>query len=299
MKVFLTGGAGFIGHHLVKRLLEAKHKVVVFDNLSRGKLTNIEPYLANESLQFIEGDICDEEALINASNGCDITIHLAAQSNVLGAVSDIDYSFSTNVIGTYNTLKASQKNNISRFVFSSSREVYGEAENLPVNEQHALNSKNSYGASKVAGEKYCQVFQNMYNMDMAILRFSNVYGMSDFNRVIPIFIDKIKKGENVVIYGGKQVLDFVSVDIITKTIMECVTTPKALPGPVNVGSGKATTLFELAERLKEELGSESKIVIEPAREAEVVRFVASNAKFKEIFQTEIPEDPLFGLGKMV
>jgi nucleoside-diphosphate-sugar epimerase len=299
MKIFITGGAGFIGSHLVDKLVEQKHEVIIFDNLFRGKVENIERHLTAKSARFVNGDIRDVDALARESAGCDVVFHLAAQSNVMGSVTDIDYSFETNVIGTYNVLKSAQKNGIRRFVFSSSRESYGEAQTVPVKENHPLDSKNSYGASKVAGEKYCQVFQSMFDMEVVILRFSNVYGSRDFGRVIPIFIDEVKTDKDITIFGGKQVIDFISIHTICDVLIDSITNSKAAESPTNVGSGTGISLFELAERIKNLVDSGSKIIVEPARSVEVVKYIASLERYKKVFDIKINPDPLFGLPKMI
>lgn len=299
MKIFVTGGAGFIGSHLVDKLVSLNHRLIVFDNLFRGKRDNIEGHIRSNAVRFVKGDIRDIDSLMKESQGCDVVFHLAAQSNVMGSATDIDYSFQTNVVGTYNVLNAAQKNGIKRFVFSSSRESYGEAQTIPVKENHVLDSKNSYGASKVAGEKYCQVFQKIFDMEVVILRFSNVYGTRDFDRVIPIFLNNIKNNINLIIFGGNQVIDFISIETITEVLVDCITNKKALESPTNVGSGKGTTLFELAERIKNLIPTQSEIKVEPARSEEVVKFIASLERFNNVFNIKIDENPLHNLSQMI
>ncbi len=299
MKIFVTGGAGFIGSHLVDKLVSYNHKIIVFDNLFRGKRENIEQLIQTKTIRFIESDIRDIDSIIKESQGCDVLFHLAAQSNVMGSITDLDYSFQANVVGTYNVLKAAQQNGVKRFVFSSSRESYGEAESIPVVETHPLNSKNSYGASKVAGEKYCQVFQQIYDMEIVILRFSNVYGTRDFDRVIPIFLNNVKKNIDLNIFGGKQVIDFISVEKITDVLVNCISNKKVLDGPTNVGSGKGITLFELAKKIKNLVSTKSEIKIEPTRSEEVVKFIASLKRFNKIFDIKIDANPLCDLSKMI
>ncbi len=299
MRILVTGGAGFIGSHLVDRLMREDVQVVVLDNLFRGRRKNLETHNNDEKFSFIKGDIRDYYICEKAVAGCDYVYHLAAQSNVMGAVTDLDYSFETNVIGTYNVLKASQKSGVKRVVFSSSRESYGEAIEIPVKEDHPLNSKNSYGASKVAGEKYCQVFASMYDMEVAIFRFANVYGTRDFDRVIPIFLENVRKGKAVNIFGGKQVIDFISIEVIVDALMAARDNASVIKAPVNVGSGKGTTLFELANRIKEITSIDFDINILPSRSVEVVKFIASIERFKKIFNITIPEDPLYYLPKMI
>ncbi len=299
MKVLVTGGAGFIGSHLVDRLVQNDFKVVVLDNLHRGKTENIQNHIDMGKVEFINGDIRDFDAVKRAVYNCDTIYHLAAQSNVMGAVSDLDYSFSTNVVGTFNVLKASQESGARRLIFSSSREAYGEAEYLPVDEKHPLSSKNTYGASKVAGEKYCEVFQNMSNMEVVILRFANVYGERDFDRVIPIFLKNVADSKDLHVYGGDQIIDFISIDAVIDILLQSLENDKAPQGPTNVGSGKSTTLFDLANRIMELSGAKQKVIVDPPRSIEVVRFTADIGRLQKIFSFPVINDSLFYLNKMI
>ncbi len=206
MKVLVTGGAGFIGAHLVVASLAAGDEVVALDNMRRG----VRATLPDEA-RLIEGDIRDRESVALAMRGAQRVYHLAAQSNVLGAVTDTDYSFTSNVIGTYNVLGAARDAGVEQVIFTSSREVYGEVERLPVAEDRPMDPKNAYGASKVAGEVYCRTFQNTYGLDVSVLRLANVYGAGDRDRVIPIWLDRARRGEDLELYGGEQVLDLVTV----------------------------------------------------------------------------------------
>ena len=299
MRVMVTGGAGFIGSHLVDRLIAQGYEVVVVDNLFRGRLRNIEKHLNVPIFQFHETDIRDYDALKRHMQGCRIVFHLAAQSNVMGAVQDSDYSFESNVTGTYQVLKAARENSVERLIFSSSREVYGEAKYIPVDEKHPLEPKNFYGASKVAGEKYCEIFHHMDYFEVAIVRLANVYGQRDYQRVIPIFIENLKKHEGIHIYGGDQVIDFIAIEIVVNTFIQTMKSSKVLSGPINVGSGKGTTLFELAQRLKELLATRGKIVVDPPRTVEVVRYTADIRRFHSVFDIPIPEDALYYLPEMI
>jgi UDP-glucose 4-epimerase len=275
MRILVTGGAGFIGSHLIDRLVRDRAgSVVVLDNLARGRLKNLE--LSRDAVEFIEGDIRDREAVRNAIRGADLVYHLAAQSSVMGAVTDLEYSFSTNVVGTFNLLQAACDNGVKRLVFTSSREVYGDPASLPVPETAALNPKNSYGASKAAAEFYCRVFRDC-GLETSILRLTNVYGARDFGRVIPIFIEKAAQGQPLTLYGGNQVVDFVWIDTVTEALM-AAGSGIATNGPMNVGSGQGTSLVELANRILQCSGSESTLSVMPSRDVEVVRFVADIAK---------------------
>ena len=299
VKIFVTGGAGFIGSHLVDRLVKDGHEVIVLDNLSRGRVQNIEKYIENKSIIFHQADIRNYDKLIELMKGSEIIYHLAAQSNVMGAIVDLDYSFESNVIGTYNVLKAAKECGARRLIFTSSREAYGEALALPVNEDHPLRSKNFYGASKVAGEKYCEIYQNMESVEIVILRLANVYGYRDFDRVIPIFIHNVLNNESIRIFGGKQVIDFIDVDKVVEALIQSINNDDASKGATNIGSGMGTTLFDLAKRIQELFKSSNEIIVEPARSVEVVKFIADVKRMSKIFKIHKDDDPLSYLGKMV
>jgi UDP-glucose 4-epimerase len=229
-----------------------------------------------------------------ATKGVERLYHVAAQSNVLGAVSDLDYSFTSNVVGTYNVLVAAREAAVGRLVFSSSREIYGEVDQVPVAEDRPLNPKNAYGASKVAGEVYCRVFQNTYGLDVSVLRLANVYGPGDRDRVIPIWLDRARRGEDLELYGGTQVLDFVPVSLVVEALRRAG--ERSLGGqPVNVGSGVGTTLYDLAARIQALSGAAVGLRVLPARAVEVTRFVADVSRMRAQLGLEPPADPLVAL----
>ncbi|MGE5594438.1 MAG: NAD-dependent epimerase/dehydratase family protein [Hyphomicrobiales bacterium] len=292
MRVLVTGGAGFIGRHLVGALVERGDHVIVLDNLRRG-----DPKALPRDACFIEGDIRDETAVARAVAGCELVYHLAAQSNVMGAMSDVDYSFTSNVAGTFNVLKAAANAGARRLVFSSSREVYGEPERLPVSEDTPLLAKNPYGASKVAGEAYCRTWHHATPLDAYVLRFANVYGPGDSGRVIPLWTAAALAGEPLRLFGGGQVLDFVHVDIAVEALLRAGDAENR--GPVNVGTGVGTGLPALAERILELTGRRSELVVEPPRGPEVVRFVADVRRMQAVLGIARPGDPLAGLPALV
>ena len=280
MKALVTGGAGFLGSHLVDALVAAGHEVVVLDNLRRGSVVNINRHLRTKDVTFIEGDIRNHGMVVEAAAGVDVVYHLAAQSNVIGAIQDTDYSFTTNVTGTYNVLKFAASAGVRRVVFASSREVYGEPESIPVHENSPLNAKNVYGASKIAGEAYCRVWQTTAGLECQVLRFANVYGPRDHDRVIPIWLARAARGEPLQLFGGEQVIDFVWVGTAVQAFISAARCE--LNGPINVGSGMGVTLPYLAHRLLEETGSLSKLRTLPARPVEVVRFVADVGQMQRV-----------------
>jgi nucleoside-diphosphate-sugar epimerase len=299
MRVIVTGGAGFIGSHLVDRLVQdGWGNVVILDNLFRGKRANLSRHAGNTAVRFLQTDIRDAEALREQFAGAEVVFHLAAQSNVMGAVTNIDYSFSTNVGGTLNVLKAAQSAGVRRVVFTSSREVYGEAQWLPVDESHPYHCKNPYGASKAAGEMYTRVFQHAGDLTVAVLRLANVYGVRDVGRVIPLWVERALKGQNLVVYGGQQLIDFVWVDTVVKALLRA-SQLEDMDDPINIGSGQGTPILELAERIIALSGSSSRLELLPARGAEVGRFTADIHRMQERLGLQPPADPLFGLPEII
>ena len=292
MKILVTGGAGFIGAHLVAAALAAGDEVVALDNMRRG----VRAKLSDEA-RLVEGDIRDRDTVALAMRGAQRVYHLAAQSNVLGSVTDTDYSFTSNVVGTYNVLVAARDAGVERVIFTSSREVYGEVEHLPVAEDRPMGPKNAYGASKVAGEVYCRTFQNTYGLDVSVLRLANVYGSGDRDRVIPIWLDRARRGEDLEIYGGAQVLDLVTVALVVAALRRAAEV--SLGGRVvNVGSGVGTPLRDLADRIARLPSREVGLRVAPARSIEVTRFVADVARMRDLLDLAPPADPLEGLAAL-
>jgi UDP-glucose 4-epimerase len=289
-RVVVTGGAGFIGSHLVDRLLaETRAEIVVLDNLHRGRLENLPR--SEPRLHVVVGDIRDE-ALVDATlRGTDVLYHLAAQSTVMGAVNDPAYNFTSNVIGTFNVLSAATRHRIRRVLFASSREVYGEAVSLPVGETSPLLPVNSYGASKLAGEAYCRAFRRESGLATVILRLTNVYGPRDFGRVIPLWLGQADDGRDLTVYGGKQVMDFVWVGQVVDALVRAGSVEELLP-PINVGSGTGTRILDLARRITLVANRQSRVSFQPARSVEVTRFIANVDRMRQMLGVEPLLDPL-------
>ena len=296
MTTLVTGGAGFLGSHLVDVLVERGHDVVVLDNMWRGRRWHLQSHLDGGAVRLVEGDIRDEATVATVMRGVDLVYHLAAQSNVMGAIQDGSYSFTTNVVGTYNVLSAAASGDVRRVVFASSREVYGEPENVPVRETEPLLAKNPYGASKIAGEAYCHAIARSTGLEVAILRFANLYGPRDRDRVIPLWIDRALRGESLLVYGGAQILDFLSVRHAVAALLAAGDAD--LSAPVNVGSGTGTPLLDLAARISQETGSRAGHTLLPARDVEVTRFVADTSRMAAL-GIDPPADPLDDLHAQV
>ncbi len=289
-RILVTGGAGFIGQHLVERLLREGHQVTVLDNLYRGRFDR--PELAGARL--VRGDIRDLSDLDRAIDGARVVVHLAAQSNVMGSEGNPGYTFGTNVTGTWNVARAAGHARIERLVFASSREVYGEPQRLPVKEDAPFAPKNIYGASKVAGEALL-AGGAAGSVDVAVLRFANVIGPGDRGRVVPNWLSAAARLEPLLMHGGEQQLDFVPIGLAVSALVRAVDQGR-LDGPVNVASGKPTTLAALAARIIQ-LQPGSRVQRLPARSADVVRFVADVTRMREVLELTPPDDPLASLAE--
>lgn len=299
MRVLVTGGAGFIGSHLVSELLRAGNVVSVFDNLHRGHREALGDNLSR--VTFIDSDVRNASAVRDAVRDTDVVYHLAAQSSVMTADTDSEYTLRTNVEGTRNVLEAAVAENVGRVVFTSSREVYGDPNSLPVSEAAPLNPKNTYGISKTHGEELCREFRDAFEQrgpEVVVLRLANVYGPGDRDRVLPIFLKNAREGRPLKLYGGQQVIDFVWIGTVTDALVRAGTGPR-IDGPINIGSGKGTTVAELAERIVAGTGSKSPIEIAPTRDIEVSRFVADITRARQVLRLPAHDDPLFKLAEMI
>jgi UDP-glucose 4-epimerase len=297
-RIVVTGGAGFIGSHLVDRLLADRAvEVVVLDNFSRGRGANLAHLRDEPRFKLIEGDVRDMSVLLTAFPGASLVYHLAAQSSVMGASRDLTYTFETNVRGTFNVLRAAVECRVPRVLFASSREVYGEAIALPVDEETPLMAINSYGASKVAGEVYCRAFRREFGLQTVILRLANVYGPRDDGRVVPLWLRQAGAGQELQVYGGKQVIDFVWVGQVVDALTRAGTLDGPLP-PINIGSGTGTRIIDLARRIARLAEGPPKIHLQPARPIDVTRFIANVERMRQILMIEPPLDPLGNLAEL-
>jgi UDP-glucose 4-epimerase len=298
-KVVVTGGAGFIGSHLIDRLLaNGVAEIVGFDNFSRGRLENVAHLRHERRFELVEGDVRNRTDLASVLKGASLVYHLAAQSRVMGAVHKSDYTFDANVVGTYNVLRVAVDLGVTRVLFASSREVYGEPISLPVDEESPLLPINSYGASKVAGEVFCRAFRREFGLQTLILRLANVYGPRDVGRVIPSWIADAAAGRDLHVYGGKQVIDFVWVGQVVEALSRAGDLDGPLP-PINIGSGTGTRIVDLARRIARLAESSAHVRLDSARPMEVTRFIASVERMRLILMLEPLLDPLGNLADMV
>lgn len=247
----VTGGAGFIGSHLVQALLEMGVVVRVLDNLSGSTPDCVE--MLRNNVELIHGDVRDFDACSLASNGVDVIFHMAAQVSVPVSVTDPLLSDSVNTGGTLNMLLAARENDVSRFVFSSSAAVYGEVTTTPVCETALPVPSSPYGAQKLFGEHYARLFSSLYGLSTVSLRYFNVFGprqnpQSSYAAAIPKFIDQILSDATVQVYGdGSQTRDFCYVkDVVQANILAATTSVANASGSIyNVGSGESTSINSL------------------------------------------------------
>jgi UDP-glucose 4-epimerase len=293
MHVLVTGGAGFIGSHVVDCLLRHPDcRVTVFDNLRHGAIKNIAQSLTGEGrCVFVEGDICDPAAVARAMSGVDAVIHLAAQATVMDAVRDPAGTFAANVAGTENVLQAACQPPARRVIFTSSREVYGEAARIPVPETAPLNPKNTYGTTKFEAEKICRQYRQC-GLPVSTFRLANVYGTRDYDRVVALFVGKALRGEPLTIYGGEQILDMVWVEDVARVLVDATLRPDWIGEPLNVGSGVGISIRALADRVLSLVASASRLEVIPARAAEVTRFVADLSTVRRYFDWPVTTAPL-------
>ena len=254
-RVLVTGGAGFIGSHLVRELAKLGYEVRVLDNLSRGTLSSISGVL--DSVEFIRGDIRDQGTVEAAVRGVDSVVHLAALIDVAESIEKPELYLDVNVRGTFNLAKASRS--VSTFVFASSCAVYGEPVRIPISEDHPLNPKSPYAATKIAGEALVQSYANLYGYRPVILRLFNVYGPGQskaYAGVISEFVKRVTMGEPPVIFGdGGQTRDFVHVRDAARAVVLALENKNA-SGVYNIGSGTAVTIKVLASMILRAAGKE-------------------------------------------
>ena len=250
MKILITGGMGFIGLHLVDYLLKKGNKIIVLDNFSNSN-KNLIKKIQNKNLRIIEGDVRKIDDIVNSMKNQEIVIHLAAKISVNESIENPNETFDVNVNGTKNVLKACKKNNIKKLIVASSAAVYGEnTSQSKLKEISKTNPISPYGESKLLMENEIKKNQlKNSNLECIILRFFNIFGngqSSEYAGVITKFIEKISKNESIEIFGnGLQERDFISVDDVIESILNAI--KNGTGGTYNIGSGKTTTINDLAK----------------------------------------------------
>lgn len=250
LRIVVTGGAGFIGSHLVEKLLSSGAEVTIIDNFLFG--SKIEHLRGHKDFHIIDGDVRDTEVVSQALNAKDMVFHLAACVGVEETQKRPFEVLDVEIQGTLNVLNSAVESGTKKFIFGSSSEVYGEAPK-PMKEEGPFSPKSTYAVAKLVGEEYCKAFYQKYNMEYVCLRYFNVYGPRQDERfVIPRFVKRKLSGEPLAIYGdGKQTRDFTYIDDVVNMTLLAAVEPKATCQTINIGTGTTTSINELAELIPE------------------------------------------------
>jgi UDP-glucose 4-epimerase len=287
--VFFTGGAGFIGLHVVPMLLERGYKVRIFDNMFRGDRDAVAALAATGGVELIDQDVRYGGAVHQAMKGCTHVIHFAAVS-INKSQSDPYESMDINMIGNHNVFAAAADHGVERLVFASSASVYGDPEKLPMHEDDRLSPLTPYCISKRAGEDLLGFYQRRANLSWIALRFFNVYGPGQkttayYTSVINHFVNRLRAGEAPVIDGkGEQSMDFIHVHDIARAAVLALESEQSNM-PINIGTGIDTSIAELARILIEAVGADVEPIFNP-RDVLVSRRAADTTRAREILGFE-------------
>ncbi len=289
MRILVTGGAGFIGSHLVDALAASGgDEIVVLDDMSVGSRANLEQHARSQRVRLVEGDIRDPGACREAIRGCDAVYHLAVQC-LRVSLSDPHLVHDVNATGTLNLLTAARDEGVRRFVYCSSSEVYGSATRLPMAEDHPLVPTTPYGASKLAGEAYARSYHLTFGLPVTVIRPFNTYGprahfAGPYGEVLPRFLVRAMNDMPLVIFGdGNQTRDFTYVDDTVRGLVVAARSDALVGGVVNIARGEEVSIERLARIVLETLGKPTlAIEHQPARPGDVRRHVADTALARRV-----------------
>ena len=293
-KIVVTGGSGFIGSNLTRALAGENH-VIVVDDLSTGRLENIQDLVDSKSIIFVKGSITDLDLLQKNFKNVDYIFHEAAIPSVPRSIKDPISSNYANINGTLNVLVAARDNGVKKVVYASSSSVYGDTPTLPKVEDMKPSPLSPYAVSKLAGEYYCQIFTEIYNLPTTSLRYFNVYGprqdpSSEYSAVIPKFVTSVLNNKSPIIYGdGNQTRDFTFVeDVINANILAAEST---VSGIFNIAGGKRISLNDLAKSIIKIGGKDLDPIYADPRPGDIMHSLADISKAKE----KIKYEPKFNL----
>jgi UDP-glucose 4-epimerase len=277
--VLVTGGAGFIGSHIVDALLERGARVRVVDNLSTGHLSNLEAVKGN--IDFLEGDLADESVAHRAVEGVELVFHEAALPSVPRSVSHPRETHLASVEATFNLLLAAKEKRVRRVVYAASSSAYGDQPTLPKIESMRPEPLSPYAAAKLVGEYYCQVFNRSYGLETICLRYFNVFGPrqdpgSPYSGVISQFVDRLLKGQRPIIYGdGEQTRDFTYVSNAVEANMLAAESDRGIGEVINIANGEKVSINELFKLVRQILGrGDVEPDYQPARIGDVMHSLA-------------------------
>ena len=287
-KVIVTGGAGFIGSHICEDLLPLGAEVYCLDNFSAGKVSNIHRFRQRDNFHLVTKDVCDCDVEMEVLfEGADIIFNNAASKKNI-CLHNPQKDLSVNAGGTLNLLELANKHGVKKFVHASTGSVYGEPQIFPTTEAHPYEPVSYYGVSKLAGERYVDVFHKLYGLDTTILRYFHVYGprqeSNEFGGVVSIFLRRILEGQNPVVFGdGSQVRSFTWVKDLVRANFAAVANPLARGQAYNVASGINVTINDLAATMLDILDKEKCLMVEHGAPlvGDIMQFDVDNVKIRE------------------
>ena len=296
-KVVVTGGAGFVGSHLCEALVGMGADVVSIDDLSAGKTANTAHLDAAPNFRFVQLDVCDDGPAMDAVfEGADTIFHNAASKKNICLINP-HRDLEVNAGGALNLLRKAIQHKVRKIVHASTGSVYGEPEQFPTTEEHPFRPVSYYGVSKLAGERYVDVFHRLYGLDTTILRYFHVYGprqeSNEFGGVVSIFLRRIIAGENPIVFGdGEQVRSFTWVRDLVEANIRAATNPRATGEAYNVASGIRVTINELAKGMLEILDPEGRLRVEHGDPliGDIMNFDIDNSKIREHLGVRFEDD---------
>ncbi len=303
-KVLVTGGAGFIGSHLCETLVKSGANVISLDDYSAGKEVNIAFLKEYSNFTAVSKDICDVEGMDELFEGTEVVFNNAASKKNICLI-DPQRDLRVNAGGTLNLLQFAIKHKVKKFVHASTGSVYGEPFVFPTTESHPLKPVSYYGVSKLAGERYVDVFANLYNLDMTILRYFHVYGprqeSNEFGGVVSIFMRNLLEGKDITIFGdGNQIRSFTYVKDLVQANLAVATNPKAKGKVYNTASGIKVSINELATFLVDRMAKNTgNIKYGPPLIGDIMNFDVSNASIKDDLNINFEEDFFGTLGSTI
>ena len=306
MKYLVTGGAGFIGSHLVDRIISEGHEVVVLDNFASGKKDNLDAALSTGKLTLIEGTILNDDDLDAATAGVDVVFHMAVEC-VRKSIGDPVGNHHANATGTLMALEAARRNKVRRFIYCSSSEVYGNADLGALSEDDTVCQPTTvYGASKLVGELYTQAYLRTYGMETAVVRPFNAFGPREHDQgvlaeVIPRFVIKVMNGQAPIIFGdGSQGRDFTYVTDTADGLWRAAHSDAMIGQIANIGWGRMVSVKEVAEEIIKQCGrNDVSVEHVPERPGDIQSLIARTEKANELLGFKPQIDFATGIGKYV